>query len=95
MDRALWYNETSWCQSGTSNFGRIVWMPKRLKMIIRPQQVPILPMPNVDSVSVLLGSGGVDDLAHLSVRHVVSLVRATLALYRTITRAGSVDAFFA
>src|SRR5262245_15088392 len=35
-----------------------------------------------------------DDLADLVDRHVVSLVRATPALYRTITRTESFDAFF-
>jgi hypothetical protein len=36
-----------------------------------------------------------ENLAHLAVRHGVSLVRATLALYGTITRTGSFDAFIA
>jgi uncharacterized protein (TIGR02996 family) len=35
-----------------------------------------------------------ENLAHLAVRHGVSLVQATLALYGTITRTGSFDAFF-
>jgi hypothetical protein len=34
-----------------------------------------------------------DDLAQLAVRHVVSLVRATLAFYSTITLTGQFDAF--
>ena len=56
------------------------------------QQLPIgqpRPIPQKHRPAKVL-----DDLAHLAGRHVVSLVRATLALYLTTTRTGPFDAFF-